>query len=376
MKFLNLLNKAKIGFSSCLLLTLSLAQVARADQDSSINECIKVRMALDIGSGSSKVRTGIVNACTQHLIAQITKVSVPIGFKDHLSSRPADDKNFTMEFMLQAKDQIVAAVAKAKAETAEKLAKDDKYKPYAYLVDSEIESAGVATEAFRQARNGVYFTWLLSKENIKIQIISQKEEGHLGFMGAMSALGAKSVTNVDPSQIISWDIGGGSLQIVGYQGQKTLNSDQTPWNDFGNRLASNPMRTFVVEQIKHQPAVGPDQKPVSPNPVVNPNLDLSGRALAQRELFAQSVSFAKDQLKDLLSAGWLQESKAQIFGIGGVHNGILAVLRAQKNHEKDTGYSQRDLTVLLDKLLAASDKDLVDHFGLKAEYTLGAVTNM
>ncbi len=270
----------------------------------------------------------------------------------------------------------MAAVAKVKTETQQKLTSEEKFKPYSYLANTEIEAAGVATEAFRQARNGVYFTWLLSKENIKLQIISQKEEGHLGFMGAMSALGSKTIENVDPTKIVSWDIGGGSLQIVGYHGSSSEKNEENPWDDFGNRLASNPMRTYVMEQIKHQAAVGVDQKPVSPNPILDPHLDMSGRAVAQRQLLSQSEDFAKTQLKDLLEAGWLQTTSAKIYGIGGVHNGILSFLKFQKNHAKDIGYSKRDLSVLLDKVLAASDKELVEQFGLKPEYTIGTVTNI
>jgi hypothetical protein len=350
---------------------------ARADLAAS-DPCVRVRIALDMGSGATKARSGVVNICTQRVLAEISRGDVPLPFKDHLSSRPVEDKSFTSEFMAEAEGKIADLIAKVRAETVEKLKAGGALASYAELAASPIEVAGVATEAFRQSVNAPWFVWKMSRTHkVHISVISQAQEGHLGFMGALSALNLKGEVNPDPSRVVSWDIGGGSLQMVAYNGL-----DQGGhWLDFGNKLASNPMRLFVMESFKHAKPFKADKTPVSPNPIISPQLSFSDWTAQARSLKSAASHLAAEQFKPLLDAGWMSPQAMaaagrSVYGIGGVHNGIIKFLRNQKGHEKDQGYSRRDLQILLEQLLSANDARLTAAYKVKPEFASATVTNI
>ena len=71
---------------------------------------------------------------------------------------------------------------------------------------------GVATAVYREAENGEevidFFSHLL---DVPIRIISQKEEGKLGFMTAAAASGKAY------QDLIAFDVGGGSLQVSAWK---------------------------------------------------------------------------------------------------------------------------------------------------------------
>src|SRR5436190_686827 len=94
---------------SIVLSLIFVALTGASAEKNVVKECLKVRIGLDIGSGSTKIRSGIVNACTQVVLAQVAKTSVPIPFKDHLTREKSDGK-FTVEFLDQAVKSILEAV--------------------------------------------------------------------------------------------------------------------------------------------------------------------------------------------------------------------------------------------------------------------------
>ena len=70
-------------------------------------------------------------------------------------------------------------------------------------------SFAVATELFRQAKNGQdVIRYLQDMTGIEITIISQEQEGVFGFLGACLE------GNFDPETAVVWDIGSGSFQIT------------------------------------------------------------------------------------------------------------------------------------------------------------------
>ena len=68
--------------------------------------------------------------------------------------------------------------------------------------------AGVATEVFRQAKNGAAFLSRVKDLGLEVQIIAQEQEAMLGYLSGlrMRACGEDSV--------VVWDSGGGSFQIT------------------------------------------------------------------------------------------------------------------------------------------------------------------
>lgn len=371
----------KLAMTSVLSLLVGLplwSTTAGAQTSVAVDPCVRVRIALDMGSGATKARSGVVNICTQRVITEVARGDVPVAFKDHLSSRPADDKSFTPEFMAEAEAKIAELISKVRAETIQQLKTNISLSPYALLADSPIEVAGVATEAFRQSLNATWFVWKMNRTHkVHITVISQAQEGHLGFMGALSALNLKGDVNPDPARVVSWDIGGGSLQLVAYNGL----GQGGQWLDFGNKLASNPMRLFVLENFKRVKPFKADKSPVSPNPIISPQLSFSDWTAQARALKSVISALASEQFKPLVDAGWMSpESTAaagrSVYGIGGVHNGIIKFLRNQKGFENTQGYSRRNLQILLEQILSADDARLAKVYKVKSEFASATVTNI
>ncbi len=67
----------------------------------------------------------------------------------------------------------------------------------------------IATEAFRKADNGMDFAQQVrEKTGIPLHVISQEEEGMIAFYSAVSS------SNQHPDNLLLWDIGTGSFQII------------------------------------------------------------------------------------------------------------------------------------------------------------------
>jgi hypothetical protein len=70
---------------------------------------------------------------------------------------------------------------------------------------------GIATAVFRYAKNGEAFLKMLNEEDgLSIEVISQKEEGKVGYLSAVCVAPKK----IPPEIIIAWDSGGGSFQLT------------------------------------------------------------------------------------------------------------------------------------------------------------------
>lgn len=87
---------------------------------------------------------------------------------------------------------------------------------------------GVATAAFRDARNGPEVISMMvrsrfSHQHVELRIVTQQEEGRLGFF---TALGCASP--VDKNQLLSFDSGGGSFQLA-YSNGEQIEVFEGPW---------------------------------------------------------------------------------------------------------------------------------------------------
>lgn len=176
------------------LLTLSLASSPlSADQ---------VRAAFDVGSGQTKITVAVVDESTGRpqkvLFAEETVVLVGHDFKK--------SKDGTLS------DAILAELRNVLVH----------YRDIAEGLGAE-ELAGVATAVFRESKNGGGFIQQMRDElGIGLKLISQEEEGRLGFLTAVAASGRQS------HEIIAWDSGGGSFQIA-TEGESGLSVYEGPW---------------------------------------------------------------------------------------------------------------------------------------------------
>ena len=273
--------------------------------------CMENRMGLDIGSGSSKILVAQVDVCNKKLVKVLLQESKPALYNDDFEK--SADGNISPEME-----------AKGLAILTELIALSKVYKPKKF--------SGVATSVFRKAKNGKLMIGRFAKKiKIPLKIISQDEEARLGYDSAISILGAEALGLLgEKRQVIVWDIGGGSMQMI------TRDNDKKFSMYLGN-LASNNFKNIVIEVFQQRPI----ETTASPNPIglSRPNVIALARVYAR--LHVPPEFFNKGHEKVYI-------------GVGGVHNQSIK----NQLQLKGTSYSLRDLGDLAIQQAQKSDKDL------------------
>lgn len=178
----------------------------------------EIRAAIDIGSGSTNLKVAEVDPQSNILLVQLYEKSIPVPYQKHLEQSSND--TFDKEVM----DQGVHAIKELK-QIADQ-----------YHVKKVI---AVATAAFRTAKNGEEFAKEITKETgVKVRIINQDEEGILAFRAALA------ITHLNPNDTLTWDIGGGSMQLTTLSNGAYLVEK--------GKTASIPFRNAVIEKIEHR----------------------------------------------------------------------------------------------------------------------------
>jgi exopolyphosphatase/guanosine-5'-triphosphate,3'-diphosphate pyrophosphatase len=219
----------------------------------------EVRAAIDIGSGATNLKVAKVDPKTSKILVQLFEKSIPVPYQKHLEQ--SSDQTFDRPVM----DQGIHAI-KALKEMAD-----------SYHVKKIV---AVATAAFRASNNAQQFAQEIERETgVQVRIINQDEEGILAFRGALA------ITNVQPQHALTWDIGGGSMQLT------TLTKEGTYFVEKG-KTASIPFKIGVIEQIEHK-----DGKTVhSPNPM---NAEQMQAAIQYAgKLSQESDPFIKSKIQD------------------------------------------------------------------------------
>ncbi|MCO4756163.1 MAG: hypothetical protein KC478_16900, partial [Bacteriovoracaceae bacterium] len=160
---------------------------------------------------------------------------------------------------------------------------------------------------------------------IKIYVISQKKEALLGFAAA-AAKAQKDLTD-----ILVWDIGGGSMQMTSYIGNNKFDI-------YEGKIASASFKKFVIEAVQNK-----DPKKVdSPNPISKGD---SNAAIIEASKMAETKvpKSIKAKIK----------SKADVIGIGGVH---YYSIRGQTGVEKS--YNSKSLEETISRKIGKSNKEI------------------
>lgn len=279
--------------------------------------CEEKRAAWDFGSGSIKIKAAVVNVCELRLMRVLFDDSQKVNFKDDIEK--SKNRSFSPASQKTAREFVMKAGVKLKELGVEK-------------------SRGVATSAFRDAQNAAEFVAQLNRDfGLNLKIIPQQEEGEWGFRAAQTRLPRQN------AQVLVWDIGGGSQQLIYPEGGH-VNVIESPW-------ASVSFKNWVVQNLKNTGAV-------SPNP------------LSQAELSAAIAQAAKigEELKPRLPRDFgkstIQGTGAEVFGIGGVHS--ISVV----NQTKKMSFTAEDLQKGLDRAMNKTDAQL------KSPYAATDVTNL
>jgi exopolyphosphatase/guanosine-5'-triphosphate,3'-diphosphate pyrophosphatase len=155
--------------------------------------------------------------------------------------------------------------------------------------------SAVATSVFRKAHNGqaIISSWQKKLKIKKMRVISQEEEAELGMKSVLTQL-PKEMR--DLSLFMVWDIGGGSMQMLGYDQKKQKHL-------YSGDLASVSFKNMVMEalQLKNM------ETEKTPNPIGDKKE--SAHKLAKSYASIHVPQKIKDLIKDKL-----------MIGIGGVHH--------------------------------------------------------
>ncbi len=291
-----------LGLLTAAFFVIGCASILEQKQSNPVSDkCREVRGAMDVGSGSTKIKIAVVDTCEVKVIKVLAEDQVAIAFKENIDIQG----NLSTAFIKEASEKIHALSDHAVRNGL-----------------SLSQLAVVATQAARESRNIGELKSNLANKGIAFTVISQQEESTLGH------LAAAVVSRLKPSDFTSFDIGGGSFQLVNESGQVKM---------LGGQLASVSFKNYVLTAIQSRTAAQ------SPNPIL-PN-DANA-----------AIKYAAEYARRLADASKGFVIKNTVVGIGGVFgNSIRNQLRlGQTDHLKVSNLENE-----IPKLIRRTPKDLV-----------------
>lgn len=276
-------------------------------QSSFAKSCQENRMGLDIGSGSTKMMVAEVDICKKAILKVLAQDSRPVQYnEDFEKSKDGTIGNETEAKGLKALEELIAQAKTFKVKS----------------------SKGVATSVFRKAKNGNEIIARFAKKlKMNLKVISQEEEALLGYKSAIATL-----KDVDTQMnIIVWDIGGGSMQMVGKDSE---GKDQF----YLGNLASVSFKNMIIEvfQLKTVEATP------SPNPI----------GLSRTNAIALAKAYARLHVPPF----FFNNNRNNVYvGVGGVHNFSV---KSQLQIKDGASYSLRQLDEKAVQQAQKTDADL------------------
>ncbi|MBA3958124.1 MAG: hypothetical protein H0X51_07015 [Parachlamydiaceae bacterium] len=205
------------------------------------------RAAFDIGSGQIKMQVSDVDLTANKIIKVLFTDTAYVGLRENLV------KSLDGRLSSDVQNKTVEAIS-------ELMKKAAPFHPEAYHA--------IATEALRLAKNADTLVERIKNETgMSVTIVSQEEEGILGFISAVNEV------DVDPEKVVSWDFGGGSFQITTKCGDH--------YSVYWGRLGKTPMKNILLK------IQGKDEDPTSsPNPI-------------SKSQATQAIQFIKDTINNV-----------------------------------------------------------------------------
>lgn len=292
-------------------------------QNLNISHSLCAKVTYDIGSGSTKIMGALWNTQCEKIEAIFAEYEFPMSYSYDLAK--SSNNQFSDLIMDMGLNKLKEYQTKVHQDLAD-LNLDLKPKEY-----------GVATAAFRNAENGQSFCEKLSQIlDIDLKVISQDEEGKLGYLGAMEFKKSENPIDFYLTPIV-WDIGGGSLQITHQDAEGTFDI-------LKGDLGSGSFQGLLENQIGH-------------------DFDLS-----TEQNFEQAIDIAKENIKldqhlELKFKNLVQE-KQQVIGIGSVHNLSIHKMINKLNQSNHNYYTKDDVLSAGKKLGILTGKKLQEFTGV------------
>ncbi len=273
--------------------------------------CLTRRAIFDIGSGSTKLLYALVNHCEKKIENVIHQNFIPVPYQESLdaSDNGTLDEKVT-ETGLQAIRTLLADCHKKQGP-----------------VD---EAYGVATAAFRQAKNGhSVLKKFEEKTGVKVAIIDQEGEALLGHISVERE-------QADPlTPPVVWDIGGGSQQIIAKDATGRFIS-------LSGAVATETFKKMLIEELHNH-----DSTLISTaNPIGKENISDAF------EIAHNILAFPARHTTTLYR--YMEQAKHQVVGIGAVHDAIVKVIR-----NDSTTYTKVELMEAVQKYADYTDEQLM-----------------
>jgi len=196
---------------------------------------MRIRAAFDIGSGAAKLQVAKVDprkgTIEKVFFSEQQETLLLIDMEKRDGNVGVDLSNFLLKTVSE-------------------------YKQKADEIGAQ-EFSAIATEVFRKAKNGCDLLDKIKKTiGIDAQLISQEAEGKLGFLTAVAE------SRKDKNNVISWDSGGGSFQIVTMIDEKI--------HVYGGPFGSGNTTRLMIESIQKKSfKVVPTPNPVTQDEAKN-----------------------------------------------------------------------------------------------------------
>jgi exopolyphosphatase/pppGpp-phosphohydrolase len=226
---------------------------------------------------------------------------------------------------------------------------------------------GIATAWARKAKNSLDLIERIKAETkVVIEIIDQEKEGEIAFDAAQSELrillldknsflyqtdsGQKirdKITEKNkknllfPQHIMSWDIGGGSMQFT------IINKDNKT-EVFGNTMGAIPFAKLVINELQKD-------SQDTPNPL-------------NAKQAKSCIKLAMKKAEETIDAGFaqhMQSSDPVVFGVGPGHKIIRRNIYKLLKVQPENSYMQSDLAKAVLLLINMDDNEIADRLGIK-----------
>lgn len=255
---------------------------------------------MDVGSGSTKLKVASIDKCQAKVLTVLFSGQIQLSLKENIAS-----ERFSSEFIETAASKIVDLAKEAKR------------------FDVSLQQiVAIGTQALREAKNSDELVNRLKQSQLHLRVISQAEEAELGHRAAVSD------TAQDAKEVTSFDIGGGSFQIVSLQPKTDI---------MGGHLASVSFKDHIVERIQRRP------RGSSPNPI-------------HSKTAKSAIAFAENYARDLKKKHPDFRFQKKIIGVGGVFGFSIA---QQLGKSK---FNLEDLEELYPKLISRRSEDIKSDF--------------
>jgi exopolyphosphatase/guanosine-5'-triphosphate,3'-diphosphate pyrophosphatase len=271
---------------------------------------IERRAAIDVGSGSTKVCIADIDVRTNEIKQILFEGSFFVPYQSYLETDP------NTQFNAEIQEKALAVFGNIQDLLAQHQVTHVK---------------AIATEAFRKAGNGADFAQLVKeKTGIPLNVISQEDEGKIAFYSAVSS------THQNPDNLLIWDIGTGSFQII------AAHEDiDHKLEIYMRSMGAVPFKNYIIQEIQGKDAAAVK----SPNPMTQEDWEKAD-ALA-RHMGRHALPYIKEK-------------------VGSVEGHVVGIGRLFANSVKPMGTDGKihrdDLREFIRSSLGKTDEELGDPF--------------